>query len=90
MVRIGGLLLAGCILADGLFVFRYALAYRAMTQEAQRTGRQAPALIAQQRVMEALVTEFVARANSDPKIADILHRHGVSAKALTESKEIQP
>ena len=90
IIRIGGLLLACCILADGLFVFRYAMAYRIMTQEAQRTGRQAPALVTQQRIIEAVVMEFVAQANTDPKIAAILQRHGVSVKAAAEPKGAQP
>jgi hypothetical protein len=70
-VRIGGVALAVCAVANVYLVMRHVELYR----DAVRRDQQAQQLIPQQQAMEGALRDFASRASADPQIAEILIRY---------------
>lgn len=70
VVRYGSIALGICLILNIWVVMRYVEVYR----DAARAETQVQRMMLQQQVLQGVVQDFAARANSDPRIAEIFKR----------------
>jgi len=85
-VNFGGAALALSVVLNIYFVMRNREVYRDQVQSEQRFQL----LMVQEQALEGATREFVARAGSDPKLAEILQRYQIIGSASQQPIQVKP
>jgi hypothetical protein len=70
IVRYGGIALVVCVVLNIWVVMRHFEVYR----DAVRVDRQAQEMMLREQILQGVVKDFAARANSDPQIGEIFKK----------------
>jgi len=76
-VKWGGLVLAVAAVSNIYFVLRYREVYRDAARVDQVYPQQLATLNVQQQALEGVVRDFATKAGTDPRVVEILRRHGL-------------
>jgi hypothetical protein len=69
-VRYGGIALGLCVVLNVWAVMRHFEVYR----DAARVDRQAQEIVLREQILQGVLKDFAAQANSDPHITEILNK----------------
>jgi hypothetical protein len=86
IVNFGGAALALSVVLNIYFVMRNREVYRDQLQSEIRFQQ----LMVQEQALENVTREFVARAGSDPKLAEILQRYQIIGAAHQQPAQVNP
>jgi 3'-phosphoadenosine 5'-phosphosulfate (PAPS) 3'-phosphatase len=85
-VNFGGAALALSVVLNIYFVMRNREVYRDQLQSEVRFQQ----LMVQEQALEGVAREFVSRAGSDPKLAEILQRYQIIGNTSQQPAQVKP